>query len=91
MGNTAGGAGGGAEVPQDRVVFAEQQREADVLVALPRTDRGARDIAQVVGVKQQQRAEIGALERGLRARKAVRTQPVEIDSLLPVHRHLRAT
>ena len=61
---------GGAEVPQDRVVPARDEREADVLVALPRPDRGARHVAEVVRVEEQERAELGCLERRLRTCRA---------------------
>ena len=54
---------GRAEVPEDRVVVAEHEREADVLVALPRPDRRARDVAQVVRVEEQQAAELGRRQR----------------------------
>ena len=58
---------GRAEVPQHRIaVAARHEREADVLVALPRPDRRARDVAEVVRVEEQQRAEIRRLERRLR-------------------------
>ncbi len=80
---------GGAEVPQDRVLSARQEREADVLVALPRPDRGARQVAQVVRVEEQERPEVGGVESGLRPGHPVAAQPVEIDPLLPVHRHRR--
>ena len=83
--------GGGAEVPEDRVVVAGQEREADVLVALPGADRGARHVAQVVRVEQQQRAEVRRRQRRLRPREPVSAQTVEIDPLLPVDRHRRAS
>ena len=60
-----------AEVPEDRVVLTEEEREADVLVALPRPDRRARDVAQVVRVEQQERAEVRIGQRRLRPRQPV--------------------
>jgi hypothetical protein len=83
-------AGRRAEVPQDRVVLAEDEREADVLVALPRADRRARHVAEVVRVEQQQAAEVGGRQGRARAVAAVRAQPVEVDALLPVDRVRRA-
>ena len=67
-------AGGRAEVPEDRIVAARQQREAGVLVARPLADVRARDVADVVRVEEQQRAEVGALERRLRARRGGRAR-----------------
>ena len=72
---------GGAEVPQDRVLLAEHEREADVLVPLPRADRRARDVPQVVRVEEEQAAEVRGRERRLRAREPVasaagRSRPV---------------
>ena len=53
-------------------------------------DRGARDVAQVVGVEQQQRPQLGSRELRLRLLQARRAQTREVDSLLPVDRHCRA-
>ena len=58
---------GRAEVPQDRVLPAHQQRPARELVARPFADLGRGDVTDIVVVEQQQRAEIGFFERGLRA------------------------
>ena len=48
--------GGRAEVPDDRLLLAHQQREAAELVALPLADLGRGDIADVVDVEEEQRA-----------------------------------
>ena len=76
--------GGGAEVPLDRIVVAGQQREAAELVALPFADLGAGEIADVVDVEDQQRAEVGVLQRLLGAAEAIAVQPAEIDARLEV-------
>ena len=49
--------GGRAEVPQHRVALARQQHAARALVARPLADVRARDVADVVLVEQQHRAE----------------------------------
>ena len=49
--------GGGAEIPQDRLAVAGEQRPAAELVALPFADLGRGDVADVVDVEDQQRAE----------------------------------
>ena len=59
-------AGSGTEVPEDRVVAAREEREARVLVARPLADVRARDVADVVRVEEQQRPEVGCVERRLR-------------------------
>ncbi len=58
---------GRAEVPEDRIRAARQQHPARVLVARPLADVRARDVADVVRVEEEQRAEVGCLERRLRA------------------------
>ena len=60
---------GRAEVPQDRLVALRQQREADELVHRPRADVGRGDVADVVHVEAEQRAQLGLGERALRARQ----------------------
>ncbi len=77
--------GGRAEVPLDRIVVAGEQREPAQLVALPLADLGAGDVADVVDVEHQQRAEVGFLERLLGAAKPVAVQAAEIDARLEVH------
>ena len=82
-------AGGRAEVPEDRIGAAREQREARVLVARPLADVRARDVADVVRVEQQHRAELRGLERRLRAVEPLLAQAREVDALLPVHRPRR--
>ena len=76
--------GGRAEVPQVRLAAARQQRVAGHLVAGPLADVGARDVADVVEVEEQQRAEVRCRERAFGPLEAVRPQPVGVDPLLPV-------
>ena len=66
---------------------AREQHPARVLVARPLADVRARDVADVVRVEQQQRTEVGGLERRLRPREPVGAQLGEVDPLLPVDRH----
>ena len=53
-----------AEVPQDGVVAAREEHPARVLVPRPLADVRARDVADVVRVEQEERAEVGLRERG---------------------------
>ena len=70
---------------------ARQQGVASVLVAGPLADVGAGDVADVVRVEQQQRAEVGLLQLLLGAREAIARGAAEVDPLLPVDTHRRAT
>ena len=76
-----------AEVPDDRLGVAREQREAAELVALPLADLGARDVADVVDVEQQERAALGVAERPTGARQAVALQPAEVDPGLEIDPH----
>ena len=75
-----------AEVPQDRIATAWQEREPRILVARPLADVRARYVPDVVRIEQEHGTELRPLERGLRAIEAVLTQPRKVDPLLPVHR-----
>src|SRR6185369_14338380 len=57
---------------------------ADQLVARPFADDGARDVADVVLVEAEHRAEAGGGERLARAREPVAVQAPEVDALLEV-------
>ena len=76
--------GGRAEVPEDRLAAAGQQREPDQLVHRPGADVGRGHVADVGEVEGQQGAERGALERGAEPGQPVVAEPVEVDALLPV-------
>ena len=75
------------EVPDVRAAAARLERVARHLVARPLADVGARDVADVVEVEQQHRAEVGGVERGPGAAEAVRPEAVGVDPLLPVDGH----
>ena len=66
------------------IAVAGEQRIARQLVARPFADHGARDVADVVLVEAQQRAESRLRERRARAREPVVVQPAEVDALLEV-------
>ena len=66
---------------------ARQQRPAAELVALPLADLGRGEVADVVDVEHQQRAEVGLLQRLLDAREPVAVQPAVIDALLEIDPH----
>src|SRR5262249_52773026 len=79
--------GGGAEVPQDRVAIARQQRPAAQLVAFPLADLGRGDVADVVDVEDQQGAELGILQGLLDAAQAIPVQAPVVDALLEIDPH----
>ena len=73
-----------AEVPEVRLAAAGEEREARHLVAGPLPDVGARDVADVVEVEDQQGAQLRCLERLADAVESVVPQPLGVDALLPV-------
>ena len=79
--------GGRAEVPQDGLVVLRQQSEAADLVLRPGADVRGGDVAHVVHVEAQQRAHLRFRQQRFHARQALAAQPVEVDALLPIHRH----
>ena len=81
-------AGGGAEVPHPRLAVAGQQAPARELVARPFADDGAREIADVVLVEDEDGAQPRARQRLAGAAQPVGVQAAEIDALLEVHLHV---
>src|SRR5581483_4766214 len=74
--------------PEDRVVAgAGEQRETAELVTLPFADLGRRDVADIVDVEDQERAELGLLQRRLDATEPVTVQPAIVDALLEIDAH----
>ena len=86
-GSTAGGACA-AEPKSQRcgIAAAGQQRVAGHLVPRPLADVGAGDVADVVEVEQQDRAEVGRGERLARAPEPVGAEPVGVDRAPPSRR-----
>ena len=78
---------GGAEIPHPRLAVAGQQAPARELVARPLADHRARDVADVVLIEAEERAESRGCERVAGAREAVVVQPAEIDALFEIHLH----
>jgi hypothetical protein len=78
---------GRAEVPQDGIAVAGEQSPTAELVALPLADFGRGDIADVVDVEDQQRAQLGLLERLFDAAQPVAMKPAIIDPFLEVDAH----
>ncbi len=76
-----------AEIPQDRIAAAHQQRPARQLIARPLADLGRGDVADIVVVEQNQRAEVGGFERGLGAGEPVAMHAPVVDALLEVDAH----
>src|SRR5260221_8888954 len=79
--------GGRAEVPDDRLAAARQEREPDQLVHRPGADVGGRHVPDVGHVETEQRAQVGTLELCLQLGETLRAQALEVDALLPVDRH----
>src|SRR4029079_8340305 len=75
---------GRAEVPQNRIAATREQDPARKLVACPFTDLGRGDVADVVVVKQQECAEVGGIECGLRATEAITVHAAVIDPLFKI-------
>src|SRR6185369_7865964 len=73
-----------AEIPDPGLAGAGQQRVADQLVARPFADHRARDVADIVLIEAEHRAEPRGGERLARARQAVAMQSLEIDALLEI-------
>jgi hypothetical protein len=78
---------GGTEIPEDRLVVLRQQGEAADLVLRPCADVRGRDVAHVVHVEAEDRAQLRIRQQLLDACEALSTQPVEVDPALPVDRH----
>ena len=76
--------GGRAEVPDDRLAAAGQQREPDQLVHRPGADVGGGHVADVGEVEGQQGTELGSIEVLSEALQPIGAEPVEVDPLLPV-------
>ena len=79
--------GGRAEVPDDRLAVARQQRPARELIALPFADLGRGQVADVVDVEHQKRAEVGILQRLAGAAEPIAVQASVVDALLEVDAH----
>src|SRR5439155_7509815 len=68
-----------------RLAVAGEQAPARQLVARPFADDGRREIADVVLVEHEQRAQARPRKRLPRATEAIRVQPAKVDALLEVH------
>src|SRR5258707_875353 len=79
--------GSRAEVPQDRLVVLRQQREPADFVLRPGADVGGGEVPHIVHVEAQQRAHFGLLKQSLGLLQSLPAQAVEVDALLPIHRH----
>ena len=79
-----------AEVPEHRIALAREQHASRALVSRPFPDVRARDVADVVLVEEEHRAERGVPQRRTRLLQPVAPEPGEVDPLLPVDRHRRA-
>jgi hypothetical protein len=76
-----------AEIPENRISVAGQQRPAREFIAFPFTDFGGGQIPDVIHVKQQQSAKFGGLERLFGAANAIVVQPPIIHPLLKIDAH----
>src|SRR5499433_2321894 len=77
-----------AEAPHPGLPVAGEQAPARQLVARPLADDGAGDVADVVLVEDEERAQARARERLAHAAQAVRVQAPEVDALLEVDLHV---
>ena len=75
------------EIPEDRLAVLRQQREPADLVLRPRADVGGGDVADVVHVEADERAQLRLRQQLFDARKALAAQAIEIDPPLPVDAH----
>src|SRR5262245_66642517 len=78
---------GGSKVPEDRLVTLRQERETADLVLGPRADVRGGDVADVVHVEAEHRAQLRLGEHVLDAREPLAAQTIEIDAPFPIHRH----
>ncbi len=76
-----------AEVPDVRVAAAGQQGIAGHLVARPLPDVGARDVADVVEVEEQDCTEVRGGQRVAGAGRAIGAQPIDVPAFFPVDVH----
>src|SRR4029078_10481758 len=72
---------------EDGIAVAGKQDAARALVARPFANVRARDVANVVLVEQQQRADVRGAQRCPGLLEAVGAEAREVDALLPVDRH----
>ena len=79
-----------AEIPENRISLAGEQRAARALVPCPFPDVRARHVADVVLVEEEHRAERGVPQRLPRLLQPIAAELGEVDSLLPVDGHRRA-
>src|SRR5438874_13698970 len=75
-----------AEIPDMRIAAAGEERVARELVARPIADDGARHVADVVLVEDEQRAQVRFGERLSRAAQAIAMEATEIDALFEIDR-----
>ena len=71
-------------VPKEGRAFDRAERVAHLLVACPFADMGAGDVADIVEIEAQHRAETGMADRLLGALQPVLKQPVVVDAAFPV-------
>ena len=75
------------KIPEVRLAIAGQYRKAAHLVAGPFADSRAGQIADIVVVKYQQRAELRGAQRLPRSAESITMQASEVDSFLEVDIH----
>src|SRR5436853_1624014 len=81
-------AGRRAEVPHPGLPVAGEERPARQLVACPFADHGARDVADVVLVEEEQAPQTRAAQRLAHAAEAVGVEAPEVHALLEVDLHV---
>ena len=76
-----------AEIPEDRLVILRQQGKAHQLVHRPGADMRGGDVANVVHVEAEQRAQLGLLQRALHPRQPLMAKTLDIDAFFPIDGH----
>ena len=76
-----------AEIPQNRLVLLGQQGKAHQLVHGPSTDNGGGQVADVVHIEGEQRAQLRLFEQLLGPGQPLGAEPLKVNPFLPVHAH----
>src|SRR5919199_299023 len=83
--------GGRPQFPQHGVARAREEHAAGALVSRPLANVRARDVADVVLIEQQDRAEVRRSQCGTCPLEPIAPESREIHTLLPVHPHRGTT
>src|SRR5581483_4142495 len=76
-----------AEVPHDRLFVLHQKAEARQFVHCPGANVRSCDVANIVHIEAEQRAQLRMLEKFLNARQAFVAQTFKVNALFPIDSH----